>query len=288
MLSDGVSALERNEVIGHRGGPLVVTGAAGSGKTTLIAERFLWLVEQGIEPSRIGVVTPSRGRADALRERLEGALTRGYEELLVGTPVDLAAAVMDRTGTGPSGSKALMALLAPGDRLAMLVERLDELELSHHDFAGSPTALLGQFIRRIDRLKAELISAGEFAVWAAALDGPDGQLEREFAGVYAAHEALLVEAAAQDAGDLVRNAARVCETKGEVFEHVLVDDAQELDFGAATLIGILGRHLSIAGDPAAGLMCLRGAGEARMASFAALKGARVISLEHSYRCSARV
>ena len=137
----------------------MLTGAAGTGKTTLIGDRFLWLVQQGTEPSRIAVVAPSRGRAEALRERLESELTRGYEELLLGTPVDLAAAVMDRTGTGPSGSESLMALLGPGDRLAMLMERLDQLELSHHDFAGSPAALLGQFVRRIDRLKAELISA---------------------------------------------------------------------------------------------------------------------------------
>jgi DNA helicase-2/ATP-dependent DNA helicase PcrA len=288
MLSDGVSALDRSEAVRHQDGPLVLTGAAGTGKTTLIGDRFLWLVQQGTEPSRIAVVAPSRGRAEALRERLESELTRGYEELLLGTPVDLAAAVMDRTGAGPSGSESLMALLGPGDRLAMLMERLDQLELSHHDFAGSPAALLGQFVRRVDRLKAELISAEEFAAWAATLDGPDGQLEREFADIYAAHEALLADAAAQDAGDLVRNAARLCESKGEVFEHVLVDDAQELDFAAATLVRVLGRHLSLAGDPAAGLRSLRVAGDVRMAAFAALDGVRVISLEEGFRSTPRV
>ncbi|HZO76970.1 MAG TPA: UvrD-helicase domain-containing protein, partial [Solirubrobacteraceae bacterium] len=180
-----MSALERSEAVRHQDGPLVLTGAAGTGKTRLIGDRFLWLVQQGTEPSRIAVVAPSRGRAQALRERLESELTRGYEELLSGTPVELAAAVIDRTGTGTGGSESLMALLGPGDRLAMLMERLDQLELSHHDFGGSPATLLGQFVRRIDCLKAELISAEEFGAWAASLDGPDGQLEREFAGIYA-------------------------------------------------------------------------------------------------------
>jgi DNA helicase-2/ATP-dependent DNA helicase PcrA len=266
----------------------VVTGAAGTGKTTLLADRFLWLVEQGTEPSRIAIVAPSRGRGEALRERLETELTRGYEELVAGSPLDIAAVVMDRTGTGPGGSESLMALLGPGDRLAMLMERIDQLELSHHDFAGSPAALLGRFVRRVDCLKAELISAEEFAAWAGALEGPDGQLEREFAGVFGAHETLLAEAAAQDAGDLVRNAARVCQTKGEVFEHVLVDDAQDLDFAAANLVRVLGRHLWLAGDPAAGLNCLRAAGEARMAAFAALEGTRRISLEQAFRPTGKV
>ena len=289
MLSDGVSVdLGRGDAVRHQGGPLVVIGAAGTGKTTLLADRFLWLVKQEIEPSRIAVLAPSRARAEALRERLETELTQGYEELLLGTPVDLAATVMDRTGAGSGVAESLMALLAPGDRLAMLMERLDQLELSHHDFAGSPAALLGQFIRRIDRLKAELISAEEFAAWAAALGGADGHLEREFAGAYRAHEALLAEAGAQDAGDLVRTAARVCETKGQVFEHVLVDDAQELDSAAASLVRALGRHLGVAGDPAAGLTGLRAASEARMAAFAGLDGARVISLEQSFRSPGRL
>ena len=278
MLSDGVSRKpEWSGAVRHGGGPLVVLGAAGTGKTTLVAERFLWLVEEEVEPSRIAVVTPSRERAEALRECLETKLTRGYEELCVGTPVDLAAAVMERTGTGSSAAESLLALLAPGDRLAMLLERLDQLELGHHDFAGSPATLLGGFVRRIDRLKAELISAEEFAAWAASLEVTDGPLEREFGGVYRAHERLLAEAGARDANDLVRSALRICETTGPVFEHVLVDDAQELDFGASSFVRALGRHRFVAGDPRAGLVCLRAASDARMAAFAALERARVVT-----------
>ncbi|MBV9167984.1 MAG: UvrD-helicase domain-containing protein, partial [Solirubrobacterales bacterium] len=84
---------ERSQVIRHRGGPLVLIAGAGAGKTTLIAQRFMGLAEEGMVPSRIAVLTPSRGRAEALRERLETALTRGYEELAVGTPVELSAVV---------------------------------------------------------------------------------------------------------------------------------------------------------------------------------------------------
>ena len=50
----------------------------------------------------------------------------------------------------------------------MLAERIDELSLAHHDFGGNAGALLGGFIRRIDRLKAELIGAEQYARWARA------------------------------------------------------------------------------------------------------------------------
>ena len=54
-------------------------------------------------------------------------------------------------------------VLSAGDRLAMLVDRIDELSLRHHDFGGRPNHLLGGFVRRIDRLKAELVGAEEYA-----------------------------------------------------------------------------------------------------------------------------
>ncbi|MBV9473671.1 MAG: UvrD-helicase domain-containing protein, partial [Solirubrobacterales bacterium] len=154
---------EQRTAASHRNGPLVVLGAAGSGKTRTIEARFQWLVEQGLEPERIAVAVPSGARARALRGRLEGALRRGYEQLFVLTPVELAGLILDAAG---SGSDPLESILAPGDRLAMLRERIDELTLAHHDFGGSPNALLGGFVRRIDRLKAQLIGPEDYAEWA--------------------------------------------------------------------------------------------------------------------------
>jgi DNA helicase-2/ATP-dependent DNA helicase PcrA len=269
------------EALDHRGGPLVVLGTAGSGKTTLIAERFARLVEQAAAPERIAVVVPSTGRADALRERLEAGLKRGYEQLCVGTPVELAGWIL-----GPSAE----APIQPGERLAILLERIDELSLAHHDFGGSASAMLGRFVRRIDRLKAELIGADELAAWAAGLDGSAGVIEREFAEVYRTHERMLSEIGARDGGDLIRDALSKLERTGQArFEHVLVDDAQELDFAAGSLVRASGgASLAVAGDPLQALVRLRGAGTARMTSLCELAGARVIRLERSLRCPARI
>jgi len=254
---------------------MVALGPAGSGKTELLLDRFGSVVEGGTAPDQIAVLAPSSGRTDALRARLETALAGGYEQLCVGTPVEVAARILGAVAEPP---------LDAGDRLAMLLERIDELSLAHHDFGGSASGLLGRFVRRIDRLKAELIGSEEFAAWAK------DPAEREFAEVYRAHERLLRDAGARDAGDMIRDALNKLERTGKrQFEHVLVDDAQELDFGAFRLVCNLGTgRLFVAGDPSHALLRLRGAGEARMARFRELKGARVISLERSRRCPGRV
>ena len=281
MLSDVASITPelspaQREAVTHTGGPLLVRGAGGTGKTTVLQERFLWLAGCGVRPERIGVLTPSRGRADQLRARLEGGLTGGYEQLYVMTPVELAA-----LAAGPVGGEldVLDAVLSPGERFAMLLERIDELSLQRHDFAGSANALITGFVRRIDRLKAYLVAAEDYARWAAALhefgaEPADAALEREFAEIYRAHERMLGEAGATDMGNLIRDALAVAEQRpgaAQRFEHLLLDDADGLAPAAAALARRLGGEtIAVTSDPARG-------------SFT-LAGARLVTLERSFRC----
>src|SRR4051812_48470985 len=75
------------EAAAHAGGPLLVLGGAGTGKTTVLCDRFGWLVrEGGLTPESILALTVSEAGATALRERLESSLDGGFEELAV-TPV---------------------------------------------------------------------------------------------------------------------------------------------------------------------------------------------------------
>jgi len=285
-VATSVPAPDLASITTHAGGPLLVEGPAGSGKTWLLLKRFQWLVERGTMPDRLALLLPTPARADAARAQLEERLTDGYSELAVLTPAQLAATVLRRAGSRP---ELLDQLLSPGDRLAMLAERIDELPLEHHDFGGNAGALLGGFIERIDRLKAELVGPDDYARWAAAL--PDGgsadtAAEREFAEIFQIHERMLRDTCACDDGDLVRLALRLVSERAAVrrrFEHVLVDDAQELDLAAASLARqVAGPALTVAGDPLAALTRYRGAGAARLRAFE-IEGTRVVRLTDSWR-----
>jgi DNA helicase II / ATP-dependent DNA helicase PcrA len=290
---DGLDGAQ-HEAATHSEPRLLLRGVAGSGKTRVLEARFRWLVRNGCAPERIAVLVPTPARAVALRARLETRLELGYEELFVLTPSQLAGLVL-RERSGPAPADPLESVLSAGDRLAMLVERIDELSLQHHDFGGRPNALLGGFVRRIDRLKAELVFAADYESWAGGLSEDDGDvpaaLEREFAAVYAAHERMLGQAGARDDGNLIGDALSLArQHPGALrrFAHLMLDDAQELDLAPATLVQTLDLpSLMMAGDPAAGLRRYRGAGAERLASFAG-PGVRVVELTRSQRCPARV
>jgi DNA helicase II / ATP-dependent DNA helicase PcrA len=292
---DGLTPSQRAAAT-HDDPSVVVLGGAGTGKTRIVEARFRWLVSEGCEPERIAVLVPSGARAAALRARIETRLDRGYEQLFVLEPAQLAAHVLRGAAAG-AGGDPLDSVLSAGDRLAMLVERIDELSLRNHDFGGRPNLLLGAFVRRIDRLKAELVTAEAYRDWAAELSEeqvPDAPLEREFAEVYCTHERLLHEAGARDDGDLIADALVVARRRpggpGH-FDYLLIDDAQELDLAPARLALELGavKAVTIAGDPHAALHRFRGAGAERMRAFTDRAPApRTLRLERTQRCPDRV
>jgi len=295
MLSDMGLTLEpllpvQRQAITCEREPLVLLGAAGTGKTRTIEARFLALVEAGCRPERMLLLTASEARADASRARLEQRLEAGYDELFVSSPVELAALIL---GVAGPGIDPLEPVLGPAERFAMLLDRINRLSIERHDFGGSAKALLAGFIRRIDRLKSHLVGAEEYARWAARLatdsgsdlEGGDPGVEQEFAEVYRVHEQMLAEIGARDAGDLVRDALRLVRDRPSVarrFDHVLVDDAHDFDLAAATLTRALaGAGLTVAADP------VRPASGSPLLDFAG-GSAEVITLETSLRVPRRV
>ncbi|MTD45721.1 AAA family ATPase [Conexibacter sp. W3-3-2] len=259
---DGLTPAQRRAVTFREPRPLRIVGGAGTGKTRTLVARFAGLVAEGVAPEQILVLTLTPGGADELRLQIEHALgDRPFEELAVHTVPDLAARVLHEE-TLAAGVDPFALPATPSDRLAMLLERMDELPLRHHDLGGTPANVLARIVARIDACKDELRSADDVAAWAAALpdEAPHADREREFAALYRAHDRMLAESAAHplDAGDLVLRAHALLAARPEVRErvaarrpHVLVDEFQDLPPAQVALVELLGAApaaLVVAGD----------------------------------------
>jgi DNA helicase-2/ATP-dependent DNA helicase PcrA len=292
------------EAVQHPGGPLLIVAGAGTGKTRTLAERFAWLVEHDVGPEEILVLTFSSGAAEELRERIEAAIARPYEELTVTTFHAFCGRLL-RDEANEAGVDPFATPVTPADRLAMLLERIDDLPLSQHDLRGNPSALLGSVVQRIDRLKDELISPADYSAWAATLpeDTDANRMraarEREFADIFAAHDRMLAEAGTLDFGDLVLHAFRVLRERPHVrarlaqrFRHVLVDEFQDTNFAQGLLLRLLvGEHgnLAVAGDDDQAIYRFRGASTKNLRDFQAESlGVKVVRLEESFRSGQRI
>ena len=76
----------QQQVVDHKGGPLLVLAGPGTGKTTTIVAAVADRIEnRGIAPERILVLTFSRKAAAELRERITARLNRTTREPLAVT-----------------------------------------------------------------------------------------------------------------------------------------------------------------------------------------------------------
>jgi DNA helicase-2/ATP-dependent DNA helicase PcrA len=275
-LSEAQSAAVR-----HPAGPLLIVGDAGSGKTEVLVRRLVWLVGEGRSAAAVVLLTHGERKAADLRARTEAALQGPHEEASVESVRGFCARLLaDESRAAGVDPFAVAATAA--DRLAMLLDRVDELDLRQHDFRGRPAALLGSFVSRIDRLKDELIDAGRYAAWASGVDDPRGPREREFAEIFLAHDRMLAERGMLDVGDQLLHCARLLDVGADAtvgarvagrWPVLLVDDWPELPFAEREVIRRLARHgASVTATAAAGT------------PDAGLDGGSVITLTGSLRC----
>ena len=302
-LLDGLNANQR-AVVTHPGGPLLVVAGAGTGKTRTLTRRFAWLVDQGTPAGCILALTFSSPAAAEMRERLETLLDAPYEELNVSTFHAFCLKLL-RDEALEACVDPFLSPVTPADRLALLLERIDDLSLRHHEIRGNPAPLLASFVSRIDRLKDELVSADELRAWAGALpESTDAERahanrEREFARLYADHDRLLAERGALDFGDLIVRAFKLLHERPHVrertarrFRHVLVDEYQDTNFAQGMLLRLLVEehgNVTVVGDDDQAIYRFRGASQKNLLEFEReLPEVTTIKLERNFRSGRRI
>ncbi|MEK6277735.1 MAG: ATP-dependent helicase, partial [Actinomycetota bacterium] len=243
----------QQRAIAHGEGPLLVLGAAATGKSEVLARRLASLAAEGIGPERVLVLTTSRAAARRLRERAEALLDRPYEELWIGTWESIGERLL-RDHAAEAGLDPFFETVGLAERLAMLLDRTDELPLRHHEIRGNPAGLLARLLRRIDALKADAVSAETLDAWArerqqgardeAALEA--ARREREFAELYARHDQILGAAGSLDAGDVTLVLRRLLAERADVrrevasrFRHLMVDELEDVALARWAVLGEL-------------------------------------------------
>src|SRR5919201_3095635 len=156
------------QAVTHPGGPLLVVAGAGTGKSRTVTARFAWLVEQGASPDEVLALTFSSPAAAEMRERLETLIDSPYEDLHVSTFHSFCSRLLADEAL-EVGLDPFFSPVTPADRLALLLDRLEELSIRHHEIRGNPAPLLASFVSRIDRLKDEMVTAEDYLAYAERL-----------------------------------------------------------------------------------------------------------------------
>src|ERR1700679_2212569 len=138
----------------HVDGPLLVLGAAGTGKSELLARRLADLAAAGTAPERTLVFGARRATARRLRDHCEALLDGPYEELWVGSWDELGERLL-REHSEAAGLDPFFDVLGRAERLPVLLDRLHSPPLRRHEIRGPPAGLLARLLARIGALEDE-------------------------------------------------------------------------------------------------------------------------------------
>lgn len=293
--------------VSHGRGPLLLSAGPGTGKTRTLVARVRRLVEGGVNPASILVLTFSKRAAVEASERIYAALPDDGPRVWIGTfhqfGMDLIRRHADRLGLpssptlldGPAAVEALEDLLAT-------------LGLVHYRNLWAPERLLKGVLSAISRAKDELVGPDRYeelaaAMFAAADGNPDrikaAERAAEVARVYRAYQGRLRELEAVDYGDQVMLPALLLEDDPELaaelrgrHHHVLVDEYQDVNRASIrllrALVGADGQVWAV-GDARQAIYRFRGASSASMSRFAEDFGPHSAhSLSVNYRSCAEV
>jgi len=206
----------QERAIEHRAGPLLLLGEAGTGKTEALARRLASLAGNGAGLGQVLVLASSRAGTRRLRRRAEALLDPPYEELWIGSWETLGERLL-REHSAAAGLDPFFDVLGPAERLAMLLDRLDELPLRSHEIRGNPAGLLAGLLDRIDTLKA-------------GSEPPDEELSE----LTAAHDRILAECGSLDRGDVFLTLNKLLAERPDIrteiahrFTYVMVDELED-------------------------------------------------------------
>jgi DNA helicase-2/ATP-dependent DNA helicase PcrA len=275
------------EAVIHMKGPLLVIAGAGSGKTRTLTYRVARLVEEGVSPGFILLLTFTRKAAQEMLRRAAGLLDNRCENISGGTFHSFANSMLRRysrkIGLDPGfiiidrhDSEALIGLL-----------RKEMLKVVMHSSFPRNHTLANIFSKAVNKaLTIEDVINGDYPHFADDLDTilaiSRAYKERKNAHNYLDYDDLLAcfKALMEEHPDLR-------ERISSSYRHIMVDEYQDTNLMQAdilTLLASANRNIMVVGDDSQSIYAFRGANFVNIMKFPDLfPGTKIITLEENYR-----
>lgn len=287
-LLNGLNDAQR-EAVTHGEGPALVLAGPGSGKTTVIVRRILYLIrERHVPPERILVVTFTKDAALSMQKRF-AEQARGIDPVAFGTFHSIFFHIL--LESGHCGARP--AILSSTQKISIMSDVLRKLipEISNHcdpavfrDDVVSLLAAVGYYKNTQDREAA----CGRL---------PD-RWQMHFDRIFAGYQSLCRARRGLDFDDmvyecrelLVRDRRKLEYWQGR-FSHILIDEFQDinpLQYEVVKLLGACHRNLFAVGDDDQSIYGFRGSDPGCLKRFLTEFQARRILLNANYRSAEEI
>ena len=282
---------------GVKSGPVLIIAGAGTGKTMTLAHRSAFLLINGVDASRIMMLTFSRRAAREMADRAINVATTHLGKKAGGA----APFRFTWSGTFHSIASRLLRMYAarigldPGFTIIDQADSADLMDLLRHELDlttanrrfPKKSTCFGIYSQCVNRQMAIRTVLETYYPWCV-------EWEKELARLFRTYVEAKQRQALLDYDDLLLHWMWLCENNGlaesvsSQFDHIMVDEYQDTNLLQARILKLLrpnGNGLTVVGDDAQSIYGFRAAEVENILKFPDTFSppADVIALEQNYR-----
>ena len=272
---------KQKEAVMHVDGPCLVLAGAGSGKTKVLTERIVNLINNGVSPFNILAITFTNKAAREMRERVYNSIEEEANKIFIGTFHSLGLKIV-RENASVIGYSNNVTILDRDDVNTLIKRFMKELNVDTEHYP------VKSILNKISFAKNEGLSPDELDKFAKA------PLDMASCKVYKMYESALKRSNSVDFDDLLilplrifKKDKSVLEKYQEHFKYILVDEYQDtnmVQYDMCKLLASKYRNLFVVGDMDQSIYSFRFANYMNVINFEKdNKDAKVIVLDENYR-----
>lgn len=286
---DYVAALneEQYRAVSSPPGRALVIAGAGSGKTRTLTYRVAWLLDHGVDPRQILLLTFTNKASREMTERVRELVPQDTTALWAGTFHSIGSRIL-RRHPEDIGFNRSFSIMDRDDQKSMLAKVIASCEIDTKERRFPKSDVLASMFSLVENtgVPLEQVIADRYDRFYDWIE----QIEQVRAGYIARKK----ETNSMDFDDLLVMTVRLFEEFPDVleiyrnrFKHILVDEYQDTNLVQNRLIDLLaGRDNSLmaVGDDAQSIYSWRGADVSLILGFPRrYPGAQVFTIETNYR-----
>lgn len=286
--------------VDHTDGPLLVVAGAGTGKTRVIVERIVRLIDNGVDRDQILALTFTEKAAAEMLDRVAERLSESYGVEIAIHTFNAFGQLLLQEFAVEIGLSSSLKLIGDDGKVVFLRERLDELDLDYFAPVSKPDTHLATIAGYFSELKQQLVTPERYLKFAEKLPAADeaDRLERkkhlELAKAYGHYIDAMKANNTIDYDDQIFLLINLLEARPNVakilrqrYKYIMIDEFQDTNPMQSRLIDLLAgddKNVFVVGDDDQAIYGWRGATLANILEFTKrYPKAKEITLIDNYR-----
>lgn len=269
------------EAVEHKDGPCLVLAGAGSGKTKVLTQRIINLIDSGVSPYNILAITFTNKAAKEMRNRVENELGSITDSIFIGTFHSFGLRIL-RENYIDIGYTSNITILDTDDAKAFVKRILKE---NGYDPAKYEIRTI---INKISSAKNDGISPDEYTkLFLNDLDIVIGLVYKEYTKLLKDNNSVDFDDLLLKPVELLKKNKIILEKYQERFKYILVDEYQDtnsIQYELCKLLASKYKNIFVVGDANQSIYSFRNADYRNILNFEKdYKNTKVILLEENYR-----